>query len=1051
MKNINSNIKQLNPEDYKFFFKRYYLYKNGNKPKEESETDSTYDDLPENNYELNTIYLRNLNNLNKFLQKKNNLRGITLRGNKLLENISLNKFNEFFREYGKSIEKKLKKHVLKFFYPNNNKPKLMGQKMNLTPIPVKRNIYLRNEKEKKDYKNAERAAVIMRRLEYTYGLGDKRNKNDKILFYLMKGAALIIEDWWISILNNKKKDENYNTLRSKINKIEKNNKDNTVRQNRFAFKQRDKGLKSGKNMENNRNKNMNKINNKKGKVNKNKKNKIEIIEINLDEEQPKNNKENKLIKDIQTEPRNSAPLNSKIDLNILNNSTKNKSGKKNKENKENNDIIKKNKNNNLKKTENVPNIFEKNNNNNKYEIKIDKFNNKEKKIKPNPIKLIVTKSIMTENKNKEDKIINKNFNNKISSNNNFNNNQNIPLSNRLNNLLLKEKYDIKKTSSAKKYKASSYKKEPNNNNANLNKINSNKLFQKGNNISKSPNLINNKDKIEKIKSQNCKVKSQPKIKLNKEDYNINDRNKKGSKKKEKIVKDNKQEFVIENNINLLIANDYRNSEKRNNKFKLNISNDNIINNNVNNINDNNIEIDMNESNKNKNLKENDIDNNTNIDSDLKKNKSISVVSVIGYRLKDDDFYNKNILNSVNNIDNKNKINKNNELINIKEKDDNNINEIINNEENEKNEEIDNDKFNNISNINKEQNDNNINQSKKEFSENNNINENSIKNINNQNEINNGIKEINIRKESSDINQEGEEIRDNNINNNILIHINESNNENNKEKINDSKKEIIIPELNIENNNNLINNNIHSKNEESKNSNNSLEIEEGSFKFNKNSFFFNNSNNVIMVNIDNNSEYDETEIKRINLKKNYYAKYTTNIIKININNTDYNIINKKKEENNICLTDKNELNSNQKRKSKSSENIIDSKKGPKTLRQEKDIPKIKYTIIPNSNKNNNNKPITAAEKTSFDGSVDEIISNQLMKIHNNNNEINKQRIDKVYNNIQLRKSQNLNNNINNNFEKIENDTNNNNEKDSKMIKSKSSGKLKIKNDIDLNHE
>ena len=117
-----------------------------------------------------------------------------------------------------------------------------------------------------------------------------------------------------------------------------------------------------------------------------------------------------------------------------------------------------------------------------------------------------------------------------------------------------------------------------------------------------------------------------------------------------------------------------------------------------------------------------------------------------------------------------------------------------------------------------------------------------------------------------------------------------------------------------------------------------------------------------------------------------------------------------------------------------------------------MPKIKYTIIPNNNKNNN-KPITAAEKTSFDGSVDEIISNQLIKIHNNNNEINKQRIDKVYNNVQLRKSQNLNNNIHyNNFDIIENDINNNsNEKDSKMIKSKRSEKMIIKNDIDLNNE
>ena len=442
IKNLNSNYKQLTPEEFKFFFKRFHQYKNHNKSKEESETDSTYDDLPESNYELNSIYLRNLNNLNTFLQKKNNLRGITLRGNKLLENISLNKFNEFFREYGKNIEKKLKKHVLKFFYPNNNKPKLMGQKMNLTPIPVKRNIFLKNEKEKKDYKNAERAAVIMRRLEYTYGLGDKRDKNDKILFYLMKGAALIIEDWWISILKNKKKDENYNTLLSKINNIEKSDKDNE-RQNRFNFQQKNKGLGGGKKLENNVNKNGNKVNNKKGKNNKNKKNKIEIIEINLDEEQNQKNKENNLIKDIQTEPRNTAPLNSNIDINIniLNNSTKNKSGNKNKEK---NDVINKNKNNKLKKATSAPNIFEKNNNK-------DKYNNKEIKIKPNPMKLIVTKSVMTENKNKEDKIINKNFNNNISSNNNNN-----TLTNRLNNLLLKEKYDdFKKTSSAKKFKATS--------------------------------------------------------------------------------------------------------------------------------------------------------------------------------------------------------------------------------------------------------------------------------------------------------------------------------------------------------------------------------------------------------------------------------------------------------------------------------------------------------------------------------------------------------------------------------------------------------------------
>ena len=43
-----------------------------------------------------------------------------------------------------------------------------------------------------------------------------------------------------------------------------------------------------------------------------------------------------------------------------------------------------------------------------------------------------------------------------------------------------------------------------------------------------------------------------------------------------------------------------------------------------------------------------------------------------------------------------------------------------------------------------------------------------------------------------------------------------------------------------------------------------------------------------------------------------------------------------------------------------------------------------------------------EKTSFDDSVDEIISNQLIKIHNNNDEKIKQRIDKAYNKAQLKK-------------------------------------------------
>ena len=1011
IKNINSNIKQVTPEEFKFFFKRYLRNKNSNKLTNESETDSTLGEMPESSYELNTIYLSNLNNLNNFLQKTNNLRGITLKGNKLLENVSLIKFNSFFREYGKNIERQLKKHVLKFFYPNNNKPKLMGQKMNLTPIPVKRNIYLKNEKEKKDLKNAERAAVILRRLEYTHGLGEKKNKDDKILFYLMKGAALIIEDWWIRIIEERKKNEDYNTLISKIKNmqddVKSNKKEIYTRKNRFAFKQKS-NKKTSKEKEMKKNKNKKEKN---GKLKK--KNKIEIIEINLDEEQeqPKENKEKKIFKeykDNQTEPRNSAPVNSNI--NISNLSTKNKAGNKIKNINQSNDNIK------YKKVVSARNIFENKNvyekkhnlnksKKNEYELKIDK--NKEKKIKPNPIKLIKSKSAIIEKDDKDEKSIN-NINNRVTLNKDSNNdNKNIPISNGLNNLIINKKIENNKSSSTKKYNGSDYKNnKKETNNTKIKNMNNNKLFDNINIISKSPNNVKINAKYvpnikDKPKSQNCKVKSQPKIKIKSEDVSI-----RSSRSKKKDENKDKAELVIENNINLLIGNEDYNKEKRNKEINLNcILNENTFKDITFANKDIKIDsIDLNDSNK--NVKENNqnIDNNKSIIKNLKHNKSINVVSVIGYKLKDDENNKNNLFNSEN-------------IINHKKIDN------INNDNNEK----------------KENNDININQEEKDFSKNN-INNNIIKEniINNQNEIGIKIDDNNAQKSSN--NENIKEIEEINNDNNVLIHINESN----KDK--ESKEKINLEEIN----NNLINNSSslnkekNNINNQEENINNSKDNEEGSFKFNKNSFFFNNSNNVLLVNIDNNSDYDETEIKKINLKKNYYYKYTTNIIKININNTDYNIYNKKKEKKEKCLTDKNDLN--KKEKSKSSEDILDYNNIPKSSRQEKGSTQIKYKIIPNINIKN--KPNYPAEKTSFDGSVDEIISNHLIKIHNNNNELYKKRIEKAYNNAQLRKSQNYNNRIYNNFDLI--DFESNTEK-GKMKKSRSSEKFIIKKDLELNKE
>ena len=63
-------------------------------------------------------------------------------------------------------------------------------------------------------------------------------------------------------------------------------------------------------------------------------------------------------------------------------------------------------------------------------------------------------------------------------------------------------------------------------------------------------------------------------------------------------------------------------------------------------------------------------------------------------------------------------------------------------------------------------------------------------------------------------------------------------------------------------------------------------------------------------------------------------------------------------------------------------------------------KIFYKIFKNMK-----MPINSLEKNSLDGTIEEIISRQFLKIHNNYNERNKKRLDKAYNMFQKEKSQN----------------------------------------------
>ncbi len=91
------------------------------------------------------------------------------------------------------------------------------------------------------------------------------------------------------------------------------------------------------------------------------------------------------------------------------------------------------------------------------------------------------------------------------------------------------------------------------------------------------------------------------------------------------------------------------------------------------------------------------------------------------------------------------------------------------------------------------------------------------------------------------------------------------------------------------------------------------------------------------------------------------------------------------------------------------------------------------------------PYFLSEKNSWDGTIDEIISRQLIKIHNNDNEINKKKIDKAYNIVQNGKSQKIKNRLT--HYNIYRNPSNNKEYDSddgvimnKLVKSKSTGKF-----------
>ena len=131
-KKYNSKTISYSTKDDKSSFKDYYKSKNNQKPR----------NILMNSYnEINNYYLKCQNTIQDYFLNNNNQFGLKINGNKNLENISLNQLNIYLNKTYRLRESDLTKKLLNYYYPRNNKNKLMGKSQVLTPIPFKKNIF----------------------------------------------------------------------------------------------------------------------------------------------------------------------------------------------------------------------------------------------------------------------------------------------------------------------------------------------------------------------------------------------------------------------------------------------------------------------------------------------------------------------------------------------------------------------------------------------------------------------------------------------------------------------------------------------------------------------------------------------------------------------------------------------------------------------------------------------------------------------------------------------------------------------------------------------
>ena len=225
MNNNNKTSRITDPlilAKYKEYFKSFVTFKKNNN------MHKTF---------INSMYLQFRDKYQKFVTNNKNSFGLKFKGNKIYENLPLNIFQDNYILNTCTISKELENKVLEYFFPLDQKElspekekEIEGEKIKLTPIPYKNDILINTEEERNRIQEAKRSAVLMRRVEYTHlikknksstKINNKRNKNkgelnwnDKI--YILKGAVIMIEDWWKGIKEKKKQKNTSKKSKSKV-------------------------------------------------------------------------------------------------------------------------------------------------------------------------------------------------------------------------------------------------------------------------------------------------------------------------------------------------------------------------------------------------------------------------------------------------------------------------------------------------------------------------------------------------------------------------------------------------------------------------------------------------------------------------------------------------------------------------------------------------------------------------------------------------------------------------------------------------------------------